>query len=110
MLGGYASIANRSLYPVLAMRFQDTLKDHPPVSNCQLLFHQTEDQLTVMIELNYEKLIQYLANDYKIRRPTLGDAERYLTNFQKAIQKAASDVFVDIPINSIRVKTSFTNQ
>lgn len=101
-----STLADRSLYPMLATRFQDTLKTHPPVTECQLFFHHTEEQLTITIEISLEKLKSHLANVYQIRRPTNGDAERYLVNFRKNIQKAAAEVFVAIPLESIQVKTT----
>lgn len=101
-----STIADRSLYPMLASRFQDTLKAHPPVTECQLFFHHTEDQLTISVEISFSRLSSYLASAYQIRRPGQGDAERYLVNFRKNIQKAAAEVFVAIPLEKIQVKTT----
>lgn len=105
--------ADRIHYPAFAKRFTDTLKTHPPVSDCHVLLHTSEladfvDKVEIAIKIDREALVTFLTEQHKIRFVSQKDQDRYLESFKSTIRKAAADIFTDIKNEAISVNISYS--
>lgn len=105
--------ADRAHYPTFAKRFTDTLKTHPPVSDCHVLLHTSEladlvDRIEIAVKIDREALITFLTENHKIRFVSQKDQDRYLDSFKSTLRKAAADIFTDIKTEAIAVNISLS--
>lgn len=107
-----ATSADRVHYPLFAQHFCDTLKTHPPVSDCQVLLQKSgvsefADNIEIAIKIDKEHLIAFLTNERKVLLVSQKDQDRYLTSLQFTIRKTASEIFTDIKHEAIKVSVSY---
>ena len=106
--------SDRAHYPMLAKRFSDTLKTHPPVSDCHLVLHASEiaeyvDRIEIAIQIDRQALITYLTEVHNIRFVTPRDQDRYLDSFSNTIRTTASEIFTEIKHESINASLSYSD-
>jgi hypothetical protein len=102
---------DRPHYHAFAKRFADSLKNHPPVSDCQVLVLLTDhnfpaDRIDIVVEMQHEALKDYLAKRHEVREVTQKDIDRYMSSFRSSIKQAAAEIFADIQKESIHVTTT----
>jgi hypothetical protein len=106
--------SDRAHYPILAKRFSDTLKMHPPVSDCHLLLHTTTiadyvERIEIAIQIDRQALIAYLTEEHNIRFVTPRDQDRYLDSFANTIRTTASEIFTEVKHESINVSLTYSD-
>ena len=95
-------------YHSFAAHFANTLKNHPPVTDCHVKvfltdFKDLEDRLEIIVEIDRPSLITHLGKERNTTFITTRDSERYLDSFGQNIKQAAHEVFTDIKIEAIKV-------
>ncbi len=95
-------------YHSLAGRFANTLRNHPPVTDCQVHvylkeFNDLEDHLEISIEIDRPSLITHLSRERNTTFITQRDQDRYLESFALNIKKSAHEVFSEIKIEAIKI-------
>lgn len=104
--------AERVHYPTFAKHFADTLKTHPPVSDCQVLLHTSEladlvDRIEIAVKIDREALITFLTEEHKMRFVSQNSQDRYLTSLKCTLHKAAKDIFTEIQHEAISVNINY---
>ena len=101
------TVTHRADYPALATRFTDTLRTHPPVSDCHMVFHTNDHNLIERIELNIEMNVQaledYLKDERNMHYVSRKEVDRYLSSFRISIQNAAHEIFSELKHEDISV-------
>ncbi len=105
--------SDRIHYHAFANRFEETLKNHPPVADCQVDLLENEfenyvDQIEIAVQINREALLNFLHLEHKITFVSQNDQDRYLTAFKQSIHNAASEIFSDIKHQAIKVSLTFS--
>lgn len=107
--------SERVHYHAFATRFAETLKAHPPVTDCQVTLLENDfesfiDHIKISVEISREALLDFLHQEHNRRFVSQNDQDRYLIALQGSIHGAASEIFSDIKHEAIEVTLHFSNQ
>jgi hypothetical protein len=97
--------SDRPHYPLYAERMRQTVLQHPPVSDCAVLLHDTQasgliDRVEVIIHIDEARLHEY----FQTHGIKSKDEARYLQQLRSAIHKSAENLFSEVKPTSIHVE------